>query len=389
MRALLRKVFGPSKRQLRADLDFIKRDRDRLHAEVQRLRPKAEEGDRLLCREIDKLNDELDGLNHQFAPVKFENDRLVGENATLKAHLESGQRYTKLLADEKERLRLDAVELRENIERLNDRLADAEALLAERNGYARQANEELDRLRARMAEGEAIVAEGLQHVESLVAENERLRKMLCEPEFLKAEARKEGERRIADATMKHWASKAMVMSFADSLGTAENCVELEIGDDEFGRFLVTVQRRPGRSPLELLDEMRDRLRTMEIALEASAELEQKWKSDRAKLNRRIKGLIALNQRFNRDTDVTSAENRRLRGQIKDLSGESEHVKGTCATLRKRVDRLAHSLIGLTKAVSEVRSGRPKPAGYLAMLGHQLDRAVAEADGVLASEQSAA
>ena len=47
---------------------------------------------------------------------------------------------------------------------------------------------------------------------------------------------------------------------------------------------------------------------MEIALEASAELEQKWKADRAKLNRRIKGLIALNQRFNRDADVTSAEN---------------------------------------------------------------------------------
>ena len=99
-----------------------------------------------------------------------------------------------------------------------------------------------------------------------------LRKMLCEPEFLKAEARKEGERRIADATMKHWASKAMVMSFADSLGTAENCVPLEIGDDEFGRFLVTVQRRQGKSPLELLDEMQDRLRTMEIALEAMPSL---------------------------------------------------------------------------------------------------------------------
>ena len=123
-------------------------------------------------------------------------------------------------------------------------------MLAEHdNGYARQANEELEPACVPgWAEGEAIVAEGLQHVESLVAENERLRKMLCEPEFLKAEARKEGERRIADATMKHWASKAMVMSFADSLGTAENCVELEIGDDEFGRFLVTVQRRHGQVP---------------------------------------------------------------------------------------------------------------------------------------------
>ena len=54
------------------------------------------------------------------------------------------------------------------------------------------------------------------------------------------------------------------------------------------------------------------------------------------------------------------------------------------------DRLAHALIGLTKAVSEVRSGSAE-AGRLPRhaRGTSLDRAVAEADGVLASEQSAA
>lgn len=285
MKTLLRKLLGPNKRELQAKLQ------DAL-ALAESRRVKAEEGDRLLCREIDNLNDELDGLNHQFAPIKFENDRLVGENAALNSHLESGQRYTKLLADEKERLRLDAVELRENIERLNDKLADTEALLADRNGRCKQSNEV---------------------IEGLIAERDRLARMLTEPEFLKAEARKEGERIIADASMRHWSAKLMVMSFHQSLVTAENCVELGIGDEEFGHFIVTVQRRVGKSPLQLLDEA-----------------------------------------------------------------------------KKRNDALAHALIGLTTAVSDMRSGKSiLTRGYLDMLTGRLDRAIAEADSVLASEQSAA
>ena len=66
------------------------------------------------------------------------------------------------------------------------------------------------------------------------------------------------------------------------------------------------------------------------------------------------------------------------------------MKGTCVTLRKRVDRLAHALIGLTTAVSEVRCSSPiKFAAYSDMFAAKVTRAIAEADSVLASEQSAA
>ena len=61
MRALLRRVFGQSKRKLREEIVALCKKN-------QLLAVKASEGDTLLCREIDKLNDELDGLNHKFAP---------------------------------------------------------------------------------------------------------------------------------------------------------------------------------------------------------------------------------------------------------------------------------------------------------------------------------
>lgn len=404
MRTLFRKVFGPSKSQLRKERDFH-------YQESKKLKQKAAEGDELLIREIDNLNDENDAINHERAKLLFENERLVKENkdlqaennsleqqarrlyradgsfdvmpwnvdvvalridaarqlkeykeavgvlekriteadrryhdfvgnasvnweelvasrrrldeqaneiTILKAHLEGGATYTKLLADEKERLRLAKME------------ADAEiASLKEQLDASRHAASSMDSENWKLAE---MLSDERTKAKELHAENERLTKMLTEPEFLEAEARKEGERIVADASMKHWSAKLMVMSFADSLGSAENCVELAIGDEEFGHFLVTVQRRFGKSPLQLRDE-------------AKAETDK----------------------------------------YVDAYRRATHAHDAA---RERMDKMASALIGLTNAVSDMRSGRNIPTrGYLDMLAGRLDAAIAEADRVLAPAEA--
>jgi hypothetical protein len=62
---------------------------------------------------------------------------------------------------------------------------------------------------------------------------------------------------IADGSVKfkHWAARWLVESFRDSLGEAENCVEMVMGCPDGTGFLVTIVRRPeGKTPLELRQE---------------------------------------------------------------------------------------------------------------------------------------
>lgn len=56
--------------------------------------------------------------------------------------------------------------------------------------------------------------------------------------------------------IEHFAVRALAASFRDTLGEAPNCIELTVtpeGDDA-GALVVTVQRRSGKTPLELKSE---------------------------------------------------------------------------------------------------------------------------------------
>jgi L-asparaginase II len=134
---------------------------------------------------------------------------------------------------------------------------------------------------------------------------DRLRRMLEEPEFLKAEVQKKGLEMQADVTAKHWASKLMVMSFADTIGDSPNLIELSLGDDEFGYFIVTIQRRHGKSAMQLLGEA---------------------KSTRQQLRTRIDDLEAALHDLN---ESAIGVNRFLRGESGNLSNVMLRVFNTC------------------------------------------------------------
>ena len=388
MLVLLRRVLGPTKREFRdeiARLDTTIREKDK---EIAQLTQRAYDGDALLSHEIDKLNDENDQINHDRTTLKFENERLkkerdleraalaerakearasalrieglIKENeeyldrldkqadayaakceemrhkwdkivGPLREEIASGKTYAKLLADEKERLRLRVVNLSEELE----------AVVA-------TSSETIGELKEQIEEGKALLNEGIEHVDRLVAENERLQRMIAEPEFLKAEARKEGGRMVADATMKHWAAKLMIMSFHDSIGTAENLVELFIGDEEFGHFVVTVRRRDRKPATQIIDELKERVRTLEIALEASAEMEQEWNAERDELKGKLRRCERIARRHSRDALNANGRADDWAAKSFKLEHENEHVKNVCVELRRSRDDLYVTLSDLIR-----------------------------------------
>ena len=540
MLALLRRVLGPSKRQLKGELDrlreaFLTKDAEhlRLEGKITSLTQRAYDGDALLSQEIDKLNDENDAINHDRTRLKFDNERLRKERdleRTVLAERESavraregergeravagrergvprptrqavadayaakcerdggvemgqsrrtlftrrgsqsapGKTYAKLLADEKERLRLAKLEVDDKLEQLHwdfqaakslydatfqeeerllkrvvslkaeldavvatasetnaelevqrqlsevsldqrdERIAE-NAKLRETIGELKEATKkawaeasglndyidavdkqisealekvgkfppkpagapdrldaicrELVEMHARLAESKKLIEEGDNHVGDLFAENQRLNKMLAEPEFLKAEARKQGERMVADATMKHWASKMMVMSFHDSLGSAENLVELEIGDNEFGFFIVTVQRKYGKSNTQIIDELREKICTLEIALEASAdrELEQEWEAERRRLKRVAR---KLRNRINHESFLSLQLDKDMRKENNNLAIRIGEVNRNAAEIAGVADDL---YVALSDLLSTQTGSPHAPGNYFAAI----------------------
>jgi len=98
----------------------------------------------------------------------------------------------------------------------------------------------------------------LAEIDALNAENDRLLSLLSKPELLKIVIEEAINLTSSDVSMKHWASKLMVASFADSFNDAGaiNFVELSLGDDSWGHFIVTIQKRWKKSPGEMLAEMK-------------------------------------------------------------------------------------------------------------------------------------
>lgn len=71
--------------------------------------------------------------------------------------------------------------------------------------------------------------------------------------------------------IEHWAVGVLARSFGETLGTAPNCIELGVHDE--GRehdYIVTIQRRNGKSSLQLRTEAEKR------ATEAEAEVARLW-----------------------------------------------------------------------------------------------------------------
>lgn len=99
---------------------------------------------------------------------------------------------------------------------------------------------------------------------ALRAEIEKLTKAVTSPEWFTIEATAKARELTAKAP--HWAARMLCCSFADSIGDAPNFLTLECGDDEFGHFDVTVQRRHGKSPAQAIDELRSMIAMLRDAL---------------------------------------------------------------------------------------------------------------------------
>lgn len=99
-----------------------------------------------------------------------------------------------------------------------------------------------------------------EYVAELEAENKRLRAALIDPSELTVKYKK-GE--PVEVEARHWAVKALVHSFADTLGNAPNLVIMDLGDNEHGYFSVTIQRRCGKSTSDILAELRARIAELE------------------------------------------------------------------------------------------------------------------------------
>lgn len=69
--------------------------------------------------------------------------------------------------------------------------------------------------------------------------------------------------------VKHWAARLMAISFADTLGDAENYISLELTPEGKEPVVVTVRRKFGKSPEEMLRAEVERLRGQIAAMTAS------------------------------------------------------------------------------------------------------------------------
>jgi hypothetical protein len=105
---------------------------------------------------------------------------------------------------------------------------------------------------------EAEVVETLRKENAaLRAENERLRGLLkVDPQVVQMMfSSADG----LGAELQHWGVVALAASLWDSLGEAPNFVTFEVGHPEKGGLVVTVQRKHGMSPAEVLEEQRVRI----------------------------------------------------------------------------------------------------------------------------------
>lgn len=94
-------------------------------------------------------------------------------------------------------------------------------------------------------------------VRNLATEKRRLYRMLIEPTFMNMEVDVAAKR--IGITTKHWACRVLAASFADSLvdedgREAPNFVELEMLHPTHGSLLVTIRKRWGKQPSEMLTE---------------------------------------------------------------------------------------------------------------------------------------
>ena len=380
MRTLFRKVFGPTRRELRDELSSQR-------IEIAKLTTRAQEGDELLSREINNLNDENDAINHARATLTFENERLDRENKDWKAENATLRELTRRFykADgsyevmpwnvDVVALRIDAArrleEYKEAVGVLEKRIDEANRRYNDFVGTASVNWEELVASRRRLIEQDAEIAELKAEVNKYVdayrvathsgdvarEEVERLTRMLTEPALLRAESKRVGDIVTTEADLKHWAACVLARSFAHSLGD-ENAVEIELGNEEVGHFVVTIRRRGEQTTYEMIEEWKDKVRTLEIALEASDELEREY---RARLD-------GLRDRFRR---------------------ERKQRKATAL----RCEGMTHALIGLTTAVSDMTAngrfiGRSEVREH-DMLFRSVERAIDEAERVLGSEPSSA
>jgi hypothetical protein len=94
------------------------------------------------------------------------------------------------------------------------------------------------------------------------AEVDRLKDLLCKPEILEAHYDRMAKEFEVSADGKTFGAKVFAASFKNAVGNAANFVEIQIGDDQFGHYIVTIQRRWGRSPADMLATAENHIRTL-------------------------------------------------------------------------------------------------------------------------------
>jgi hypothetical protein len=104
---------------------------------------------------------------------------------------------------------------------------------------------------------------------SLRAEVVRLRDLLSDPSEITTKLNKSG----AEITIEHWACKLIADSFAKSLGDA-NFITMEVGPlphPDGGQICVTVQRKHGKSPAQVIGELKAELAALKAQIESRDE----------------------------------------------------------------------------------------------------------------------
>jgi chromosome segregation ATPase len=337
MRALLRKLLGVAKRELSLEREFwfgpSKRElRDRIvdvNGSLNRANCRIVElnGDKAsLINEKNRLKREVEDLTIERDTARVmaqrweervdrqtkDIERLTHENGVLKTRHETGDRYVKLLADEKERLRLRVQSLREELDAV---VATASESAAEHKVYVCQAEAEESGLHSYIDAVDAMISGALEKIGAFPP-------------------KPAGQADRVDAICN------TLVAFKEDLDV--------------------VYRRN--------EELNDKIRTLEIALEASAELEKKWKRQRATLKRRLDSLRRYTETSDDEATALREENNKLRKESDRIRSESEHVENTCRELRIEIDRLkgeidiaaasfVRTLEQQIKAYNEVRLSR--------------------------------
>jgi chromosome segregation ATPase len=171
----------------------------------------------------------------------------------------------------------------EEIDELLGSRRDLRKRFLESNKGRARAQKANSKLTLKLEATETELAETKDGLNAAIEQCDRLEKYLNDPKLLELELEPGGAIRMGLEPC--IGAKVLAASFADMLGAAPNWQAVEIGPmpTDNGRIIVTAQRANGKSPVETVAELRERIKHLESVVETSGELGKEWKAEREKL----------------------------------------------------------------------------------------------------------